>query len=130
VGFYSSRSYTSVTTSVVKRKPTFLYILATRISTAIFYILVQREPKKDRKSISGNVFEDDARTGDRSRDLFPRNSNVGRAAEALESSPPLPSVHEAYRNVSSFMRCGKRSDKKEMSGNLTILCVKIFYFLS
>lgn len=77
LGIYSSKGYTSVTTSVAKRKPTFLYIQATRISATIFYILVQRQSKRDRKSISGNVSEDDARSGNRSRDLFPRNSNVG-----------------------------------------------------
>lgn len=97
-----------MTTSVGKRKPTFLYIQTTRISTAIFNILEQSEPKRDRKSISGNVSEDGARSGNRSRDLFPRNSNVGRTAESLESSPALPFLHRAYRNVSNFMRCGKK----------------------
>lgn len=41
-----------------------------------------------------------------------------------------PSIQEAYRNVSNFMGCGKRSDIKATLGNLTILCVKIFYFPS
>lgn len=128
LGVYSSRGYTSVTTSVGKRKPTFLCIQATRISAAIFYFLVQREPKKDRKSISGNVSEADARPGNSSRDLFARNSNVGRAAESLESSPAFPFLHRAYRSVSNFMRCGKRSDKKRNVRELdNIMCQNILF---
>jgi hypothetical protein len=42
---------------------------------------VQKEPKKDRKSISGNVFEEDARPGNTYRELFPRNSNVSWALQ-------------------------------------------------
>jgi len=72
--------------------------------------------------------------GNRSRELFPRNSNVGRAvaaaAAALQSSLPPSSIQEAYRHVNNFMGRGKRSDRKGMLGNLAILCVKIFYFPS
>ena len=51
VNFYSSRGYKNVTTTDGKGKPTFLCSQATPISTAIFYILLQKGPKKDRKSI-------------------------------------------------------------------------------
>jgi len=69
--------------------------------------------------------------GNRSREIFPRNSNGGKAAAAaLQSSLPPPSIQEAYRNVSNFMGRGKRSDRKGMLGDLKILCVKIFYFPS
>jgi hypothetical protein len=105
--FYSSIGYT-VTATVGKKKLTFLYFQGTRICTAIVYILVQKELKKDRKSISGNVFEDDAMPGNRSSGLFPRNSNVSRVAVAFEPLLSPPSIHRAYRNVSNFMGCGKK----------------------
>jgi hypothetical protein len=101
----------SFTATVGKKEFTFLHFRGTHICTAIFFTLVQKELKKDRKSISGNVFEDDSVPGSRSHGIFPRNSDVSKVAVAFEPLLSPPSIHRAYRAI--LWNVKKRSGGKK-----------------